>query len=130
MIYRFQPALCVNDFGAEEILPLLGRKLPAGTVHCRDIHKGMFPVCIFCAILHRIVIDSISVLCYTNDVEVNRCVPSGQLEPISMKQSVGFFFAIPYEIPTNQLVCNKIATVLLPIKAGNSCDHIKSVISA
>ena len=27
-------------------------------VHCRDIHKGMFPACIFCAILHRIVIDS------------------------------------------------------------------------
>ncbi len=42
-------------------------------------HEGVAATCIFCDILHRIVIDSISVLCYTNGVEVNRCVPSGQL---------------------------------------------------
>ena len=79
VIHYKQVSVLVPHLTVLKILPLLGRKLPAGTVHCRDIHKGMFPACIFCAILHRIVIDSISVLCYTNGVEVNRWVPSGQL---------------------------------------------------
>ena len=44
---------------------------------------------------HRMGIDSAGILCYIDSTEVNHCVPSGQLEPISMKQRVGFFFYLP-----------------------------------
>ena len=44
---------------------------------------------------HRMGIDSAGILCYIGSTEVNHCVPSGQLEPISMKQRVGFFFYLP-----------------------------------
>ena len=44
---------------------------------------------------HRMGIDNAGILCYIGSTEVNHCVPSGQLEPISMKQPVGFFFYFP-----------------------------------
>ena len=44
---------------------------------------------------HRMGIDNAGILCYIGSTEVNRWVPSGQLEPVSMKQSVGFFFISP-----------------------------------
>ena len=44
---------------------------------------------------HRMGIDNAGILCYIGSTEVNHCVPSGQLEPVSMKQSVGFFFYFP-----------------------------------
>ena len=40
-------------------------------------------------------IDNAGILCYIGSTEVNHCVPYGQLEPISMKQRVGFFFYLP-----------------------------------
>ena len=44
---------------------------------------------------HRMGIDNAGILCYIGSTEVNRWVPSGQLEPVSMKQRVGFFFYLP-----------------------------------
>ena len=46
-------------------------------------------------VYHRMGIDNAGILCYIGSTEVNRWVPSGQLEPISMKQRVGFFFYFP-----------------------------------
>ena len=72
-------------------------------------------------------IDNISVLWYIDGVEVNRCVPSGQLEPISMKQPVGFFFAVTKQISPKHLLRKEVSAVFFSIQTCHSCYNIKAL---
>ena len=76
---------------------------------------------------HRMGIDNAGILCYIGSTEVNRCVPLGQLEPDSMKQPVGFFFAVAKQIPPEHLICKKVPAVFFPIQTCHSCYNIKAI---
>ena len=79
---------------------------------------------------HRMGIDNAGILCYIGSTEVNRCVPLGQLEPDSMKQWVGFFFAVAKQIPSEHLFRKKVSAVFFPVQTRYPCYNTKALIPA
>ena len=113
MIHNKQVTVLVSHFAPCEKLLLLGRKLLAGTVHCRDIHEGMFPSCIFCAILHRVVIgrnniaeryagdiDTVPVICYPTNRTTLLKLSGRYCKPDTAKKRNGSIFICIYNFAT------------------------------
>ncbi len=114
--------------GVTEIMPVPRNcnitVLPAGSFWCLFICRTLGSEQLFwfccqpnaayrksCWVYHRMGIDNAGILCYIGSTEVNRWVPSGQLEPVSMKQQVGFFFAVAKQIPSEHLFRKKVSAV-------------------
>ena len=98
-LYRGEaPVLILRDGGTR-------KRFPHHTAPSLAVGRGGACWQVFCLadlgerklfhVYHRMGIGSAGILCYIDSTEVNRWVPSGQLVPGSMKQSVGFFFYFP-----------------------------------